>query len=124
MEDKMGSTDWLDQIEVIISSCDENGITTYMNRKGDKVFAGSGGYQLIGKTMVDCHPEGVVREKFLRLLRSQKFNCYTIEIKGKKKLVYQTPLFKDGVFVGYNEMILSIPDTMPHFVSGTGETNG
>jgi hypothetical protein len=116
MEDKMGPTDWLDQIEGIISNCDENGITTYMNRKGSKVFSGSGGYQLIGKSMVDCHPEGDARERFLDLLKSQKFNCYTIEIKGKKKLVYQSPLFKDGVFVGYNEMILSIPESMPHLV--------
>ena len=120
----MGPTDWLDQIDVIVSSCDENGITTYMNQKGNKVFAGSGGYELIGKTMVDCHPEGAVREKFLTLLKSQKFNCYTIEIKGKKKLVYQTPLFKDGVFVGYNEMILSIPETMPHFVRGSKNAQG
>jgi hypothetical protein len=124
MEDKMGPTDWLDQIEVIISTCDENGITTYMNRKGDKVFAGSGGYQLIGQSMVDCHPEGAVQEKFLNLLKSQKFNCYTIEIKDKKKLVYQTPLFKDGLFVGYNEMILSIPDTIPHLVRDSGNTEG
>ena len=116
MEDKMGPTDWLDQIEVIISNCDENGITTYMNRRGNKVLAGSGSYQLIGKSMVDCHPEGAVREDFLNLLKSQKFNCYTSERKGKKTLVYQTPLFKDGVFVGYNEMILPIPDTMPHLV--------
>jgi hypothetical protein len=119
MEDKMGPIDWLDQIEVVISNCDEHGITTFMNRKGSEIFAGSGGYQLIGKSMMDCHPEGDVREKFVNLLESQKFNCYTIEIKGKRKLVYQTPLFKDGVFVGYNEMILSIPDSMPHFVRGS-----
>lgn len=112
----MGPTDWLDQIEVIISSCDEHGITTYMNRKGNKVFAGSGGYDLIGKNMADCHPEGAIREKFLNLLKSQQFNCYTIEVKGKKKLVYQTPLFKDGTFVGYNEMIMTIPENMIHFV--------
>jgi hypothetical protein len=55
----------------------------------------------------------------LDLLKSQKINCYTIEIKGKKKLVYQTPLLKDGVFVGYNEMILPIPDTIPHLVRGS-----
>lgn len=115
----MGPIDWLDQIEVIISNCDEHGITTYLNRKGSENFSGSGGYQLIGESMVDCHPEGYAREKFINLLKSQKFNCYTIERKGKKMLVYQTPLFKDEVFVGYNEMILSIPDTMPHFVRGS-----
>jgi hypothetical protein len=118
----MGPTDWLDQIEVIISSCDAQGTTTYMNRKGDRVFAGSGGYGLIGKSMIGCHPEGAMRDKFINLLKSQKFNCYTIEVKGKKKLVYQTPLFKDGVFVGYNEMILSIPDSMPHFLKGPGDS--
>jgi hypothetical protein len=118
----MGPTDWLDQIEVIISSCDDYGITTYMNKKGSKVFAGSGGYELIGKNMADCHPKGAVREKFIELLKSQKFNCYTIEVKGKKKLVYQMPLFKDGTFVGYTEMIMSIPDNIPHLVRGTENT--
>ncbi len=112
----MGPIDWLDRIEVIISSCDEHGITTFMNRRGSQVFAGSGGYQLIGKSMVECHPEGAVREKFVNLLKSQKFNCYTIERKGRKMLVYQTPLFKDGIFAGYNEMILPIPETLTHFV--------
>ena len=118
----MGPVDWLDQIKVIISNCDEKGNTTFMNQRGSEIFAGSGGYHLIGKSMVNCHPEGAVREKFVNLLKSQKFNCYTIERKGKKMLVYQTPLFKDGVFVGYNEMILPIPETMPHFVRGTEKT--
>ncbi len=118
----MGPIDWLDQIEVIISNCDEHGITAFINQRGSENFAGSGGYQLIGKSMVECHPEGAVREKFVNLLKSQKFNCYTIERKGKKMLVYQTPLFKDGDFVGYNEMILPIPKIMPHFVRGSENT--
>ncbi|MGD0400433.1 MAG: diguanylate cyclase [Syntrophobacteraceae bacterium] len=112
----MGPTDWLDQIEVIISSCNEHGITTFMNRRGSETFAKAGGYQLIDKSMIDCHPEGSVRNKFVKLMESQKFNCYTIDRNGKKTLVYQTPLFNDGAFVGYNEMILPIPETMPHFV--------
>ena len=120
----MGPTDWLDQIGVIISCCDENGVTTYVNQRGSKVFAGSGGYELIGKNMADCHPKGTVREQFLDLLKSQKFNCYTAEAKGRKTLVYQTPLFKDGVFVGYNELILPIPETMPHLVRGSGNSEG
>lgn len=114
----MGPTEWLDQIDVIISSCDEGGITTFVNRRGNEVFAGSGGYQLIGKSMVDCHPAGPVREGFLKLMESRKLNCYTVERKGKKTLVYQTPLFQEGKFIGYNEMILPIPETMPHFVRG------
>ncbi len=114
----MGPTEWLDQIEVIISNCDEHGITTYMNRHGSENFARVGGYRLVGESMIDCHPEGATRDKFVKLLESQKFNCYTIERKGKKMLVYQTPLFKDGTFVGYNELIMPIPDTMPHFVRG------
>ncbi len=117
-ENKMGPTEWLDQIEVTISSCDEHGITTFMNRRGSENFARVGGYRLVGNSMVDCHPEGSARDKFVKLLESQKFSCYTIERDGKKMLVYQTPLFKDGTFVGYNEMILPIPETMPHFVRG------
>jgi hypothetical protein len=81
MEDKMGPIDWLDQIGVTISNCDEHGITTFMNRKGSEIFAGSGGYQLIGKSMVECHPEGAVREKFINLLKSQN----SIAIPSREK---------------------------------------
>jgi len=63
MKKELGPTDWLDQIEVIISSCDEHGITTFMNRRGSEIFARVGGYQLIGKSMIDCHPEGSVRNR-------------------------------------------------------------
>jgi hypothetical protein len=114
----MGPTDWLDQIEITASCCDAQGLTTYMNRRGSESFAKDGGYALIGQSMVDCHPAGPVREKFIKLLEGQKLNCYTVEKQGQKKLIYQAPLFKDGAFQGYVELSLPIPETMPHFVRG------
>ncbi len=43
-------------------------------------------------------------------------NVYTIEKKGKKKLIYQAPWFLDGAFGGLVELSLEIPFEMPHFI--------
>ena len=65
---------------------------------------------------MDCHPEPA-RHKLLHLLETQGTNAYTIEKNGVKKLIYQSPWYKDnGEFGGLVELSLEIPMEMPHFV--------
>ena len=98
-----------------ITVCDPDGIILEMNAKAAEAFAEDGGRGLIGKNLLDCHPEPA-RSKMERLLDKQQKNVYTIEKNGKKKLIYQTPWYKDGVYSGFVELSIEIPFEMPHFI--------
>ena len=95
--------------------CDAEGIILEMNDKAEKTFASDGGYALIGRNMLDCHPLEA-RIKTEKMLASPEKNIYTIEKNGIKKLIFQSPWFKDGQYAGFVELSLEIPFEMPHFI--------
>jgi transcriptional regulator with PAS, ATPase and Fis domain len=98
-----------------VTVCDEQGIIVYMNDKSQKTFEKDGGSALIGKNLMDCHPEPG-RSILAKMLTEHNENAYTIEKNGVKKLIHQTPWFEDGKFKGYIELALVIPAEMPHFI--------
>lgn len=67
------------------------------------------------RDLLDCHPEPS-RSKLHGLLASGQLNAYTIEKAGQKKLVYQAPWYVDGEYRGLIELVLPLPDQLPHFV--------
>jgi len=73
--------------------------------------------ELVGKSLLDCHPEPA-RSKLVSLLNSPRVNIYTIEKAGQKKMIYQSPWFEDGQFMGLIELSLPLPDDIPHFIRG------
>ena len=91
------------------------GIITYINDRSARTLAKDGGRDLIGKNLLDCHPEPS-RTQVNDLLNSPRINAYTIEKKGIHKLIYQAPWYNEGVFAGLVEMSLEIPADLPHFV--------
>ena len=111
------STDhtWFKEFPGAITICDAEGIILDMNAAAEKVFEDDGGRGLIGKNLLDCHPEPA-RGQLERMLDKQQKNVYTIEKNGKKKLIYQTPWYKDGIYSGFVELSIEIPFEMPHFV--------
>ena len=88
-----------------------------MNDRSAQTFADDGGLELIGKSLLDCHPEPA-RSKIKEMLEKQQSNIYTIEKKGKKKLIYQSPWYREGKFAGLVELSLEIPFEMPNFIRG------
>ena len=107
---------WFDNFAGAITVCDVEGIILYMNERSKKVFEKDGGSDLIGKNDLDCHPEPA-RGKLKDMLKTQATNCYTIEKKGVKKLIHQTPWYKKtGEYEGFVELSIEIPSEMPHFV--------
>lgn len=54
--------------------------------------------------------------KLVQLIKEQATNAYTIEKNGVKKLIYQTPWYENGEFMGLVEFSLEIPFEMPHYV--------
>jgi transcriptional regulator with PAS, ATPase and Fis domain len=106
---------WIYEFNGAITLCDKNGIIIDMNEKSAKTFEADGGYSLIGKNLSDCHPD-LAKTKLKKLMDSKKVNAYTIEKNGKKKLIYQSPWYENGEYMGIIELSLEIPFDMPHFV--------
>ncbi len=111
----MTSHIWIKEFPAAVTVCDAEGIILEMNDKAAKTFESDGGYKLIGSNMLDCHP-GASRGKTERLLAAQVKNVYTIEKNGVKKLIYQSPWYKEGEYAGFVEISLEIPLEMPHFI--------
>mgnify|MGYP000925128672 CR=1 FL=1 len=99
-----------------ITVCDTKGIILYMNEKSLKTFERFGTEeQLIGTSLFNYHPPHA-NDKIKHMLETQDKNAYTIEKNGLKKLIYQCPWYKDGIFAGLIELSLILPDEMPHFI--------
>lgn len=111
----MANHDWIEEFPGAITVCDPEGIILEMNAKAARTFEADGGRALIGKNLLDCHPQ-VARAKLEQLMQTGQTNVYSIEKKGVKKLIYQTPWYRDGVYSGFVEVSLEIPFEMPHFV--------
>jgi hypothetical protein len=108
---------WIKEFPAAVTVCDPEGIILEMNDKAVITFAKDGGFALIGKNMLDCHPDPA-RGKLERLMESRQVNVYTIEKNGVKKLIYQSPWQLNGEYAGFVEISLEIPFEMPHFVRG------
>ncbi len=113
--------EWIYDFPAAITVSDANGIILEMNERARATFAEDGGASLIGKNLLDCHVEPA-RTKVVDLLRSKSLNAYTIEKNDVKKLIYQSPWFKNGAFAGFVELSLPIPEEMPHFIRNSKAT--
>lgn len=106
---------WVKEFPGAVTACDTDGIILEMNDMAAISFEKDGGRKLIGLNVLDCHPDPV-RDKLESLMDARKPNIYTIEKNGVKKLIYQTPWYKDGQYAGFVELSLEIPFEIPHFI--------
>ncbi len=120
----MNNQDFLPQIPLMtqelpfaITVCDTDGIILYMNDRSVNTFQKYGGAAIIGTSLFLYH-NGPAAEKLRELLDNECKNAYTIEKNGVKKIICQSPWFRDGRFAGLIELSLEIPFDMPHFVRG------
>ena len=109
------SMDWVDECPGAVTVCDCDGVIVAMNDQSARTFEADGGRALIGKNMLDCHPEPA-RTALANLLASPRVNAYTIEKRGVRKLIYQAPWCRDGQYQGLVELSLELPTPLPHFV--------
>jgi transcriptional regulator with PAS, ATPase and Fis domain len=107
--------EWIEKLDGNVIVSDASGTIIYMNEKAISNYEKEGGRNLIGRNLMDCHNESSW-QKILEIMTTHKNNVYTIEKKGKKKIIYQSPWFKDGEFRGIIEFSLEIPFDMPHYV--------
>jgi len=106
--------DWVNEFPGAITVCDRQGVILAMNRRAIENHEAEGGERLIGRNMLDCHPEPS-RSKVVEMLASGDSNIYTIQKNGVRKLVYQSAWTVDGRRRGLVEMVLDLPAETPHF---------
>ena len=106
---------WVQEFPGAVTVCDRDGVILAMNDKSVRTFESDGGAALIGSSLFGCHPEPALA-KLKTLLAAGRPNIYTIEKKGIKKLIYQSPWYEKGVYAGFVELSLEIPFEMQHFV--------
>ncbi|HPF50852.1 MAG TPA: PAS domain-containing protein [Draconibacterium sp.] len=106
--------DWAEEFNGAITVCDREGIIVYMNRASIEQFKNDGGEKLLGTNLLDCHP-APARTKLTEMLQHPVDNMYTIEKRGVKKIIYQTPWKENGVFKGVIEISFKLTPEMPHF---------
>lgn len=111
----MDFVNWTDGFDGAITVCDRNGIVVYMNERSKVQFAKSGEGDLLGKSLIECHPEPA-RSLLLKMLAEPMPNSYSIEKNGVQKMIHQTPWMQEGEFNGVVEISYEIPKDLPHFV--------
>lgn len=109
----MSEHDWVKEFPCTVWVCDRDGIMLEMNDHAANTQ--EGGRNLVGTSILDCHPEPA-RTKLAEMLASGQANIYTIEKAGKRKLIYQAPWYENGVYAGFVELSLPLPAEMPHFI--------
>jgi transcriptional regulator with PAS, ATPase and Fis domain len=110
----MAKYGWVKEFPGAVTVCDKEGRIIEMNDKAAVAFAADGGAKLVGTNIFDCHPEPS-RSKLRDMMEEGRTNVYTIQKKGKKKLIYQSPWSEKGRYAGFVEISVEIPWDMPHF---------
>lgn len=93
-----------------ITVADLEGIVVYQNERSIAVNG-----DVRGRSMLPCHSERS-RQIIERLITNAENNVYTIEKRGLRKMIYQTPWYAEGKVAGLVEFSLEIPESMPHYV--------
>lgn len=114
-DDPIQGQAWTGEFPGAVTVCDRTGVILFLNDRSAAGFAADGGQALVGRNLLDCHPEPA-RSKTADLLASPRVNAYTIEKRGVKKLIYQAPWYRDREYQGLVELSLVIPAELPHFV--------
>ncbi|MGM0619930.1 MAG: PAS domain-containing protein [Bacteroidota bacterium] len=103
---------WTDEFDGAITVCDTEGIIIYMNQKSIAQFSKYGGKTLVGKNLLDCHPEPS-KTRLREMLEKPQKNMYTTSENGIEKMVLQTPWTEQGKFCGIVEISFILPDELP-----------
>ncbi|MGD0766244.1 MAG: PAS domain-containing protein [Dehalococcoidia bacterium] len=111
----MAEHEWVKEFPGVAVVSDTSGIIIEMNDKAVQWFANRGGKKLLGKSLLEVHPEAA-QGKIRRLLETKEKNVYTIGREGVRTLIYQSPWYRDGKFAGLMELLLDVPSEIPHHV--------
>jgi nitrogen-specific signal transduction histidine kinase len=109
----MTENSWVKEFPGPVIVSDVSGIIIELNDKAVEWFADKGGKGLVGKSLFEVHL-GPSQSKIKELLQTKETNVYTIERNGVRRLVYQSPWYRDGALAGLVELLLEVPPEIPH----------
>lgn len=104
---------WADEVGYAVTIADKDCRIIYMNKRSRETFC-KNGEDLIGKNLMDCHPEHA-KTIIRRLLSEGGTNAYTITKNGVNKLIFQSVWRLDGEIAGLVETSMVLPADMKHF---------
>jgi transcriptional regulator with PAS, ATPase and Fis domain len=107
--------DWSEELSAAVTVTAADGTILSLNAAAREVFARDGGAALVGKNVLDCHPEPARQKTAALYQQPGRANHYTIKKNGRKKIIHQLPWTVDGRFAGVVELSIPIPDELPHF---------
>lgn len=99
---------WSIQIPMPVTVCNKEGVILEMNTQSRLLFKNDGGENLIGKSLLDCHPEPS-KTKLIQLLKSKKSNTYLSSENGVQKLIHEMPWYINGEYQGFVEILIDLP---------------
>ena len=105
---------WFKEFSSAITICDAKGILLDMNDAAEDIFKDDGGRALIGSNVLDCHPNPA-RGKLERMMDKKTSNVYFTVEKGKRRLFFQTPWYRDGQYAGFIEISFEVSAEIPTF---------
>jgi hypothetical protein len=108
---------WSEGLPVAITVTSADGTIVAMNARSRETFAADGGGDLVGRSVFACDPPRA-RAKTEALYVDRQPNHYTIRKNGQRKIVHQLPYVVDGTFAGVVEIVIPLPDDLPHFDRG------
>lgn len=94
-----------------VTVCDKNGIILEMNAESCRQFKEDGGSELIGKSLLDCHPEPA-RAMVIQMLQSQTPHTFLSKNGSGSTLVHEIPWYEDGKYMGFVEISIKLPSTI------------
>lgn len=109
----MSESNWADTFPAAITVSDRDGNIIYLNEASAKVFEKDGGKALLGKNLIPCHSKAS-NELMEKMLSEGSSNIYTIQKKGKKKMIMQAPYFVEGEVAGLVEISFELPEVVAH----------
>jgi len=104
---------WFKRFPGSITITDAKGIILEMNDKAAEFYRDGGGFDLIGKSAINCHEEPV-RQTVQKMYNEPAMRIYTTRENGQKILVTHAPFYSDARFMGIVELVIDIPENMPH----------
>jgi transcriptional regulator with PAS, ATPase and Fis domain len=104
--------DFFENVAVATTVCDLKGEVIYQNQRAVDALGEARGHNL-----EECH-KAASWAKIQEMIAEGTTNAYTIEKRGVRKLIYQTPWYEDGKVAGLVEYSIVLPADMPHKVRG------
>ena len=89
-----------------------------MNETSKAQFKKYGEDKFLGENLLDCHLE-LSRPMLKEMLKQPKRHVYTVEKKGLKKQILQTPWMEKGEFRGVIQISFELPKDMANHKKDT-----